>query len=452
MTDTGAPKDTNGHPPTRECIVLELDAETARFVRALGRPEAVLEQLAHALARGMLGGKEQRGETDRSLRAERDGADADAAVIRGSLAETVDAVALIARQRADQVLRSERVGSDRAQPPAAANEANQAVSERDRTTADRVLERERSGAVATVEQGRNEGAGRMVQGLADERRVTDLNLSGERRLSDAVLVNARDANEQLVLSGVRLLDLAEAAERARARAEKSEQELRKVAEFREMFIGILGHDLRNPLGGIVIAAGLMLSRGRLSAQDAESSARIIRSAQRMSRLISQVLDLTRTRLGGGLPLDPKPTDLAKICENVIDEFEVKAELEIQGDVTGTWDPDRIAELLSNLIGNAQDYATPGTSVVVEARGEAEAVVVEIANQGAPIPKAVRPFIFEPFRQGQQAAKSAAGNLGLGLYISMQIVLAHGGTLDVDSAEGTTRFVFRLPRRLPTTEV
>jgi PAS domain S-box-containing protein len=230
-----------------------------------------------------------------------------------------------------------------------------------------------------------------------------------------------------------------------AKSQERESDLREVAEFREMFIGILGHDLRNPLGSIVMSAGLLLQRGHLDEQDARIVARIVNGSQRMTRMIAQLLDLTRARLGGGLPIQPEPTDLRDVCRNVVDEFEATIDLEVLGDVTGTWDPDRLAEALSNLAGNAIEYAIPGTAMVVKAQADGADVVVEIRNQGRPIPAEVLPFIFEPFRRAQQGEKSKAGNLGLGLYIARQIVLSHGGTLDAHSVDGTTTFVMRLPR-------
>ena len=216
-----------------------------------------------------------------------------------------------------------------------------------------------------------------------------------------------------------------------------------------MFIGILGHDLRNPLNAIGMAAGLLIRRGHLNAQDAEATTLIISSGQRMARMITQVLDLTRARLGGGLPIDPKPTDLGDICRNVVEEFEATIELEVLGDVKGTWDEDRLTEVLSNLVGNAIEHAAPRTVVVVKAHADGAMVVVEIQNQGEPIPADIPPFIFEPFRRAKPQEKSKTGNLGLGLglglYIAHQSVLAHGGTLDARSADGTTTFVMRLPR-------
>jgi signal transduction histidine kinase len=120
-------------------------------------------------------------------------------------------------------------------------------------------------------------------------------------------------------------------------------------------------------------------------------------------------------------------------------------LDIEGDVTGIWDPDRLMEALLNIAGNAAEHAAPGTGVTIRARPEGAEVVVEISNQGDPIPPELLPIIFDPFRSGTRA-KPSAGHLGLGLYIAKQIVLASGGTLDARSDDGTTTFMMRLPRR------
>jgi len=254
-----------------------------------------------------------------------------------------------------------------------------------------------------------------------------------------------EANSQMVGAALRAQDLAIEADAAKERAETSEQELRTVTEFREMFIGILGHDLRNPLGSIVMGSGMLLRRGHLDEQDEATVGRIVRASQRMTRMISQVLDLTRARLGGGLPIETQRTDLREVCQNAIEELEARVALTIDGDVTGNWDEDRLAEVLSNLLGNALEYASAGTTVLVRARADGPEVVVEIENEGPPIPEDVMPFIFEPFRRAKQKEKSATGNLGLGLYIAQQIVLAHHGTLSASSGGGKTRFTVRLPR-------
>jgi signal transduction histidine kinase len=418
------------------------------------------EQDAHDEADGEWRPGPQRDQTDESLRVERDKADAAIEKMPEAGEEEADEVVRIARQRADQVVKTARDAADGERRPQST--ATGASSERERTRADGLLAGERSNADAVLEHERAERRRYPDDFLAVEREATDKHLTGERAYADAVnenltgerahadamIVDQREANEQMVSATIRAQELADEADAAKKRAEENERELRAVAEFREMFIGILGHDLRNPLGSIVVSAALLLRRGHLDEQDGETAARIIRSSQRITRMITQLLDLTRARLGGGLSIEPKPTDLREVCRNVVEEFEETIQLEVEGDVTGTWDQDRLAEVLSNLAGNAIEYAAPGTVVIVKAHADGAEVVVEISNQGDPIPVDVLPFIFEPFRRAQQREKSATGNLGLGLYIAHQIVLSHGGTLDAHSADGTTTFVMRLPRRPP----
>ena len=272
---------------------------------------------------------------------------------------------------------------------------------------------------------------------------------GARALeSNRLTDDLREANQYMVRATIRAQELTEEVESALARSEKSERELRAVAEFREMFIGIVSHDLRNPLGTIALVADLLLQRGRLDEHDRDGVSRIVASCQRMGRMITQLLDFTRARLGGGFPSEPKPGDLRDICRGVVQEFGDSVRLEVEGDLSGTWDPDRLAEALSNIVGNAVEHALPGTPVVVKAYPDGGEVLVEISNRGSDIPADLLPVIFEPFRRGR-GDKSAAGNLGLGLYIARQIVAGSGGTLDARSVDGTTTFVMRLPRQAPS---
>ena len=240
----------------------------------------------------------------------------------------------------------------------------------------------------------------------------------------------------------------EKVEAALKRAEARERELRVAAEFREMFIGILGHDLRTPIGAIRMSAETLLLHGHLDDQDRRAAARVISSSERVTRMIFQLLELTRVRLGGGFPLEPKPTDLREVCRSVAEEFGPALQLEVEGNLTGVWDPDRLAEALSNIARNATEHAAPGTGVVVKAHPAGAEVVVEVINHGEPIPADVLPFIFEPFRRAQQHKSSTTGNLGLGLYIANQIVGSGGGKLVAYSTDGTTTFVMRLPRNAP----
>ena len=257
----------------------------------------------------------------------------------------------------------------------------------------------------------------------------------------------REANQHMVSATIRAQEMTETVEAALVRSEDSARELRAVAELRERFLGIVGHDLRNPLGAITMTADTLLHRGKLDERDQKAVSRIAASTGRMSRMILQLLDFTRARLGGGFPLDVRPTDLREVCRSVVDELGAAVRLEVDGALTGTWDPDRLAEALSNIGANAVDYAKPGTTVVLKAHLEGAEVVVEIINQGEPISADVLPFIFEPFRQNR-TDRSPAGHLGLGLYIARQIVLASGGTLGARSVGGTTTFLMRLPRGAP----
>lgn len=293
----------------------------------------------------------------------------------------------------------------------------------------------------------------------ERRQAEDARRANEAKLGDLAVESARlyessrrsaddlrEANEHLVKATIQAQELAEQVESALRRAEASERELQAVAGFRELFIGIVGHDLRNPLAAIRMLADTQLWRGQLDDQDRKGAERIVSACDRMTRLISQLLDLTRARLGEGFQLEPRPTDLREVCRTVAEEFESAVQLEVEGNVTGVWDPDRLTEALSNIAGNAIEHATPGTAVVVKAHPEASDVVVEVINHGEPIPDEVLPFIFEPFRRGPRRKTSKTGNLGIGLYIAKQIVGSGGGTLSAYSSDGTTTFLMRLPRQ------
>jgi signal transduction histidine kinase len=172
----------------------------------------------------------------------------------------------------------------------------------------------------------------------------------------------------------------------------------------------------------------------------------------MRRLVNDLLDLTRTRLGTGIPIAPQPVDLEVICQEVLAEFQTiqpdrRLEFPSEGDLRGSWDPDRLAQVLSNLLGNALQHGAHGGAVGVAARSDGDEVVVEVHNDGSPIPDAILSNIFEPM------VRHAHGNegLGLGLHIAREVVLAHGGTVAVTSTAGDgTTFSVRLPRRAAPT--
>ncbi len=427
----------------KQIITLELEEGTVRGLALLGPPVEVLEQLATAAAEGRRRpAHPRRDQTDQSIKAERKSSDDTETGLHTVAEEIADEVVRSSRARADQILKTARDNVDHQR--SLGESAGIGATDR-RAREDTRLEGERFNADAALEGERQQRRALRAGVLGVERSAADKVLTGERSEADSILVDLREANEQMVGATLRAHDLTEEAQLARSHAEQSERELRKVAEFRELFIGILGHDLRNPVSAISMAAGLLLRRGHLGAQDAETAARIIRSSQRMSRMITQLLDLTRARLGGGMPIAPKPTDLRDVCRNVVEEFEAAIELTVEGEVAGSWDQDRLEEVLSNLVGNAIEHAEPDSVVRVHAAEEQEEVVVRVSNQGDTIPPELLPFIFEPFRGAKKKQPSQTENLGLGLYIAQQIVRAHGGKLEASSADGRTEFVIRLPR-------
>ena len=224
-----------------------------------------------------------------------------------------------------------------------------------------------------------------------------------------------------------------------------EEEAERTARFREHFVGIVSHDLRNPLTAIVTSAELLLRYGELPERQARVVARIGSSADRMARMIDDLLDFARSKLGGEFPIHARRIDLRQICEQTVEELEFaytrQVKLDAQGDLWGDWDPDRIAQVISNLVGNALQHSDG--EVAVSLRGEKDFVVLETRNGGPAIPSEVLPHVFEPGRRGD----ARSGGLGLGLFIVQQIVLAHGGSIEVTSSEdaGTT-FTLALPRK------
>lgn len=224
----------------------------------------------------------------------------------------------------------------------------------------------------------------------------------------------------------------------------------EVNRAREMFLGVVGHDLRTPLGAIVHSAQYLLLSNGLSGEQIKATAVIQKSATRIQKMLSDLLDVTRTRLGGTLSVDPKPMDLFRACQQVTEEAQAfhpdrTVKLTSTGDLHGSWDEARLCQLLSNLVENAIRHGTTETPVKVTTVGEAEKVQITVHNHGVPIPQSDIRRIFEPLRQIENGSKRTEG-LGLGLYIAQAIVKAHDGAIDVDSSKeiGTT-FTVRLPR-------
>jgi two-component system, sensor histidine kinase and response regulator len=229
---------------------------------------------------------------------------------------------------------------------------------------------------------------------------------------------------------------------------RQRRDLANALRLNEMFVGILGHDLRNPLSTIL--AGAQVLEHDATEEQKRTLRRINNAGRRMTEMIEQMLDLTRARLGEGLGVrETKQIDVAELVQRTIDELRaVHADREIvvetRGDCTAQGDADRLLQLFSNLVGNALVHGAAGPiSVLVEGGGGE--VQVHISNQGS-IPGDLLPTLFDPFRARGRASSRSRG-LGLGLYISRQIALAHAGNVCVESAPDTgTRFTVALPRR------
>lgn len=223
---------------------------------------------------------------------------------------------------------------------------------------------------------------------------------------------------------------------------------------REQFLAILGHDLRSPLFAILMGAQVLTrSESTLDEKQLRLATRILNSAGRMERMVNDLLDLTRTRLGAGIPVTPKRMDLTPVCHHVISEFEAShpdhnVRFESKGDLHGEWDGDRLHQVISNLVANALQYGGDGGGVSVVAQEHGEEVVLRVHNEGERIPENALMRIFEPMvRQPTLDGSSRNSNgMGLGLYIVREIVTAHGGTIGVTSTEQDgTEFTVKLPR-------
>jgi signal transduction histidine kinase len=221
---------------------------------------------------------------------------------------------------------------------------------------------------------------------------------------------------------------------------------RETAELREQFIAVLGHDLRNPLTAIIGGAELV---ERTPLNDvAKQMIRVIRQgAARMASLIDDVLDLARGRLGGGLTLRINNEPLKPVIGQVVDELRASFQdrviaLEMDFDEPIVCDQARVAQLLSNLVGNALTYGAPDQPIQVRARTDAGMFELSVANAGDPIPPEAMVKLFLPFSRG--SVRPSQQGLGLGLFIASEVAKAHGGTLDVQSSAEQTRFTFRMP--------
>jgi PAS domain S-box-containing protein len=263
---------------------------------------------------------------------------------------------------------------------------------------------------------------------------------GQRSVLMASSAPIRDRTEQIVAGVVTFVDVTE--------LRRAEAAARQAAEFGEKLIGIVSHDLRNPLNAMHLSVTQLLQSETLSPRDQRAAARAAKSVDRMKRMISELLDFTRGRLGGGIPIHRVSGDLRTVVRQGVEELEAAwpertVQLRVEpGRYEGEWDADRLVQVVSNLGSNALQYSPPDTPVTFALQDEGEGVTLRVHNTGAPIPPEALPHLFDPFRR----ASSEGGGLGLGLYIVEQVVKGHGGRIEVTStAESGTVFRVVLPR-------
>jgi signal transduction histidine kinase len=226
-----------------------------------------------------------------------------------------------------------------------------------------------------------------------------------------------------------------------------------INNSRNLFLGILAHDLRNPLSASSMAARWMEQSGWTDpAKQAKVVSELIKSTDRATRILDDLLDLTRSSFGTEIPVSKSRTDLAALSETIADELRSahdarRIEVTYEGDPNGCWDAGRLGQALSNLVGNAIQYGDASEPIVVMIAGKDPAFVeVSVHNFGAPISSDVQKTVFESWTRGRGESPGRHLHLGLGLYIARLTAEAHGGEIAVTSTEqaGTT-FTFRLPR-------
>jgi PAS domain S-box-containing protein len=227
-------------------------------------------------------------------------------------------------------------------------------------------------------------------------------------------------------------------------------EQRRLDELQRLLVGIVGHDLRNPLSVVTMASMALLDGNDLSPRQASLAARIHRGAKGIERLAQDLLDYTAIQRGGGVPVTLQQVHLGEIVRAAADEVEAAypgSSVSCSGanDAWGMWDPTRIQQLAGNLMANAAKYGAPGQPVRAEWRGAPDEVTFAVNNRGTPIPQERIARLFDGVWQG--APGDRRGGIGLGLFIAREIVRAHGGHIEVRSTEedGTSVMV-RLPRQ------
>jgi signal transduction histidine kinase len=243
----------------------------------------------------------------------------------------------------------------------------------------------------------------------------------------------------------------------RRRAQEAEQQYHQEPltlgrDFERWILAIVSHDIRNPLANIKLATEVLQRLDEPASEVGKQAKVVARGVDRIHHIVGDLLDLSRLREGLGIPVQRTSVDMRALCQQIIDELKATArdrriDFECAADGHGAWDEHRLLQAISNLTSNAVQHSVPGSPVHVRLTGDEQNVAVEVHNEGV-IPHQLLPRIFEPFRSGRHYTKRGDG-LGLGLFIARAIASAHGGSLEVDSSHGVTKFQLLLPRRIPS---
>ena len=225
----------------------------------------------------------------------------------------------------------------------------------------------------------------------------------------------------------------------------------QVERARSLLLGMLGHDMRNPLQAIQMTA-TFLSKLNAGEQVSKAAASLITSGGRITTLLNDLVDFNRTRLGVGISIDASLVDLGDLFSESLDQLrdtypDRSLELQLQGNLSGTWDGARLQQLLDNLVINAIKYGAPDAPVRVLVSGEGSDIRLEVANSGPAIRNVDLEQVFDPLKRGlhQGPDNNSQGSLGLGLYIVREIARAHGGEALARSDDSETVFAVTLPR-------
>lgn len=261
----------------------------------------------------------------------------------------------------------------------------------------------------------------------------------------------QSSKEELITDAADITRFNEAIDQAIAESVAHYSSLQKTSQ--DMFLAILGHDLRNPLSTTIASSQMLMGYDDVSDKVLSNAARIYNTSNRMDKLITDLMDFTSSQLGQKLSLTLVPTNIAKICNDILEEQQIanpgrEFVVEMSGSFEGNWDEQRINQVFSNLLGNAVQHGATNKPIEVNLTSSQDFVTIKITNHGKPIPESKIKHIFEPLvrhQENENADYAQKTSLGLGLYIVKEIVLAHKGTLNVTSTgEKGTSFEVLLP--------